>query len=414
MKQNTEKIPFTAYQKLVIFILAVTQFSVILDFMIMSPMGDMLMKDLALRPSQFGYAVSAYALSAGVSGLLTAGFADSFDRKKLLLFFYTGFIVGTFLCSLSGSYVMLLVARIVTGLFGGVIASVTMAIITDLFDIHHRGRVMSFVQMGLGGSQVLGIPISLALANMWGWRIPFLMVAVMAVVIAVLIFIKLRPVTHHLARQTDRSAVSHLIHTFTNKHYRIGFITTAFLSIGGYMMMPFGTAFAVNNLDISQVQLPWLFGISGVATLTALPLIGRLSDKVDKYKLFAAAAVWMMLVVLFYTRLSVSPLWVAITFNVLMMLGILGRMVPAGALTTGLPDMADRGAFMSINSSLQQIAGGVAAASAGLIVVQKSKTSPLENYDLLGYVMIVITLITMVLMYMVSEAVKRRLGEKTV
>ncbi len=414
MKQNTEKIPFSAYQKLVIFILAVTQFSVILDFMIMSPMGDMLMKDLALRPSQFGYAVSAYPLSAGVSGLLTAGFADSFDRKKLLLFFYTGFIVGTFLCSLSGSYVMLLVARIVTGLFGGVIASVTMAIITDLFDIHHRGRVMSFVQMGLGGSQVLGIPISLALANMWGWRIPFLMVAVMAVVIAVLIFIKLRPVTHHLARQTDRSAVSHLLHTFTNKHYRIGFITTAFLSIGGYMMMPFGTAFAVNNLGISQVQLPWLFGISGVATLTALPLIGRLSDKVDKYKLFAAAAVWMMLVVLFYTRLSVSPLWVAITFNVLMMLGILGRMVPAGALTTGLPDMADRGAFKSFNSSLQQIAGGVAAASAGLIVVQKSKTSPLENYDLLGFVMIVITLITMVLMYMVSEAVKRRLGEKTV
>lgn len=414
MKQAVEKVPFSSYQKLVIFILAITQFSVILDFMIMSPMGDMLMKDLALKPAQFGYAVSAYALSAGVSGLLTAGFADSFDRKKLLLFFYTGFIIGTFLCSISDSYVMLLAARIVTGLFGGVIGSVAMAIITDLFDIHHRGRVMSFVQMGLGGSQVLGIPISLALANAWGWRVPFLMVAVMAVVIALLIFFKLRPVTQHLEKQTDRKAISHLLHTFTNKHHRIGFITTAFLSIGGYMMMPFGTAFAVNNLGISQTQLPWLFGISGIATLTMLPLIGRLSDKIDKYKLFAVAAVWMMVVVLFYTRLSISPLWVAIAFNVLMMVGILGRMVPAGALTTGLPEMADRGAFMSINSSLQQIAGGVAAACAGMIVVQKDKFSPLENYDLLGYVMVVITIISMVLMYLVSEAVKRKLGEKTV
>ncbi len=377
-------------------------------------MGDMLMKSLALKPAQFGYAVSAYALSAGVSGLLTAGFADSFDRKKLLLFFYIGFIVGTFLCSISDSYVMLLAARIVTGLFGGVIGSVAMAIITDLFDIHHRGRVMGYVQMGLGGSQVLGIPISLALANAWGWRVPFLMVAVMAVVIALLIFFKLRPVTQHLEKQTDRKAISHLLHTFTNKHYRIGFITTAFLSIGGYMMMPFGTAFAVNNLGISQNQLPWLFGISGIATLTMLPLIGRLSDRIDKYKLFAVAAVWMMIVVLFYTKLSISPLWVAIAFNVLMMIGILGRMVPAGALTTGLPEMADRGAFMSINSSLQQIAGGVAAACAGMIVVQKDKFSPLENYDLLGYVMVVITIISMVLMYLVSEAVKRKLGEKTV
>jgi predicted MFS family arabinose efflux permease len=165
MKKDTAAIPFTGYQKIVIFILAITQFSVILDFMVMSPLGDMLMKSMNLQTSQFGLAVSAYAISAGISGLLTAGFADKFDRKKLLLFFYSGFIAGTFLCSMSNSYWQLITARIITGIFGGVIGSISMAILTDIFDIHHRGRVMGFVQMGFGASQVLGIPISLFIAN---------------------------------------------------------------------------------------------------------------------------------------------------------------------------------------------------------------------------------------------------------
>jgi len=168
MEPKVAKIPFTPYQKFAIFILAVTQFSVILDFMVMSPMGDMLMKSMNLQTSQFGLAISAYAISAGVSGLLTAGFADKFDRKKLLLFFYTGFILGTFLCSMANTYWLLIAARIITGIFGGVIGSISMAILTDLFDIHHRGRVMGFVQMGFGASQVLGIPISLFIANKWG------------------------------------------------------------------------------------------------------------------------------------------------------------------------------------------------------------------------------------------------------
>src|SRR3954470_22050530 len=161
MKKDAAKTPFSSYQQFVIFILAITQFSVVLDFMIMSPMGDLLMKVLALKPSQFGVAVSGYAFSAGIWGFLTAVFADRFDRKKLLLFFYTGFIVGTVLCGLSNSYHMLLVARIITGLFGGVIGSISLAIVADLFDIHHRGRVMGFLQIGFGASQVLGIPVGL-------------------------------------------------------------------------------------------------------------------------------------------------------------------------------------------------------------------------------------------------------------
>ena len=414
MKKATESIPFTPYEKFVVFILAITQFTVILDFMVMSPMGDMLMKSLSLQPRQFGLAVSAYAFSAGASGLLTAGFADRFDRKKLLLFFYTGFIAGTIFCGLANSYPLLVAARIITGLFGGVIGSIAMAIITDLFDIHHRGRVMGFVQMGFGASQVLGIPVSLFIANVWGWQAPFLMVAGLASVVVVLIFIKLQPVTRHLHLQQQRSALMHLWHTVAKRNYRIGFMATALLSIGGFMMMPFGSAFAINNLHITPHQLPFMFMVSGVSSLIVMPLVGRYSDKIDKFTLSAIASAWMALVVVLYTNLSVTPLWEVMLFNIAMIMGIMSRIIPASALTSSIPEMQDRGAFMSINSSLQQLAGGIAAAFAGLVVVQKSKTAPLEHYNTLGYIVVVISLVSVLLLYRVSRMVKSKLNEKKV
>lgn len=414
MKKDTTTIPFTPYQKFVIFILAITQFSVILDFMVMSPLGDMLIKDLGLSPSQFGLAVSAYAFSAGASGLLTAGFADRFDRKKLLLFFYCGFILGTIFCGLAKSYHLLVAARIITGLFGGVIGSISMAIVTDLFDIHHRGRVIGFVQMGFGASQVLGVPISLYIANLWGWQSPFLMVAGLATLIAFWIGLRLHPVNKHLLIKQDHSAFTHLLKTVSKKNYRIGFLATALLTIGGFMMMPFGSAFAINNLHVTTYQLPMMFMVSGLSSLVIMPLVGRLSDKIDKYKLFGVASLWMMVMVVIYTNLSTTPFFFVIFMNVLMMMGIMSRMVPSGALTTGLPEKQDRGAFMSINSSLQQIAGGIAAAIAGTIVVQKTKYSPLEHYNTLGYIMVVVSCVSLLTMYRVNLVVKRKLKEQKV
>jgi len=407
-------VPFTGYQKLIIALLALLQFTVVLDFLILSPLGDFLMKSLEISPAGFGLVVSAYAFSAGSAGLLAAGYSDKFDRKKILLFFYTGFIVGTFFCAMANSFWTLLAARIVTGLFGGVVGAISMAIITDLFALNQRGRVMGVVQMGFAASQVLGIPIGLFFANNWGWHSSFLMIVVLAIVIAGIILMQMKPIDKHLELQSDKNAFLHLWHTISNKNYQTGFIATAFLSVGGFMMMPFGSAFAVNNLKITQEQLPILFMVSGCASLIIMPLVGRLADKVDKFTIFAIAAVWMMIFVVVYTHLSATPLWLVMIFNVVMMIGILSRMVPAGALTTAIPEMRDRGAFMSVNSSLQQIAGGVAAAFAGLIVKQQDKFSPLQHYDTLGYVMVVISLLSVFLLYRVNLLVKRKLGEKKV
>ncbi len=403
-----QPITFTPYQKLVITLLALTQFTVILDFMVMSPLGDFLMKDLALKPKQFGIVVSVYAFSAGASGLLTAGFADRFDRKKLLVFFYVGFILGTLFCGLANSYPLLLAARLITGLFGGVIGSISMAIVTDLFPIEQRGRVMGFMQMGFAASQVLGIPIGLYLAHVWGWQSPFLMIVGVAIIIVVIILVKLQPVNRHLSVQHDRTALAHLLHTVAKRDYRIGFTATALLSIGGFMMMPFGSAFAINNLKITPAQLPLLFMVAGIGSLIIMPLIGKLSDKMDKFRLFAIASFYMMVFVVIYTNLGPQPLWLVMVFNVVMMAGLFGRMVPATVLTTAIPDMQDRGAFMSVNASLQQIAGGVAAAVAGMIVVQKTNFSPIEHYNTLGYLIVGITLIALWLMWRVDRMVKKR------
>ncbi|MES2113135.1 MAG: MFS transporter [Bacteroidota bacterium] len=412
MKTQTETIPFTGYQKLVVLILALTQFTVILDFMIMSPLGDILMKSMNLKPSAFGVAVSAYAFSAGITGLLTAGFADKFDRKKLLLFFYIGFTAGTVLCGLAHTYTVLLAARIITGLFGGVIGSISLAIITDLFALQQRGRVMGFVQMGFGASQVLGIPIGLYLAAHWGWEVPFFLTAGLAGLIVLAIMVKLKPVTAHLAVQRDKSAFLHLWHTVSKPDYRIGFAATALMSIGGFMMMPFGSAFAINNLGVTNHQLPILFMVSGLSSLVIMPLVGRLSDKISKFKLFAIASTWTMVMCVLYTNLSVTPFYLVVIFNVLLMMGVLSRMVPQQALISAVPDMEDRGSFMSINASLQQIAGGVAAAAAGMIVVQKTKFSPLEHYNTVGYVIVAISIFSILMLSRVSKLIDRKMKDK--
>ncbi|PPQ14306.1 MFS transporter, partial [Bradyrhizobium sp. AC87j1] len=227
---------FSRYQALLIALLAFTQFTIILDFIIMSPLGAILMPALDITAGQFGVAVSAYAFSAGISGVLAAGFADRFDRKRLLLFFYVGFTLGTMLCAAAQNYHVLLLGRIVTGLFGGVIGSVVLAIITDLFPLHLRGRVMGFVQTAFAASQVLGIPAGLFLANHWNWHVCFIAIVVVSIAAIAIIAFAMEPVDAHLKRKQDRNPFRHLIATIGQPRYTLAFFVTTLLATGGYML----------------------------------------------------------------------------------------------------------------------------------------------------------------------------------
>ena len=399
---------FTSYQKIIIFLLAILQFTIVLDFMILAPLGDILMKSMNMSTKQFGTVVSAYAISACISGIFAAGFADKFDRKKLLLFFYAGFILGTYFCAISYNYETLFIARIITGLFGGVIGSISMAIITDIFSINQRGKVMGFVQMAFGGSQILGIPIGLVLANYWSWHATFYMVLILAFILGIALVIKLKPLTEHLKLINNKNALQHLLQTIKKKDYRIGFLATALLSMGGFMIMPFSTAFIVNNIHIAQSQVAIIFFFTGIFSIIIMPIVGKLSDKFDKLMIFGIGTIIAIVMVVIYTHLSPVPIWLVIIVNIVLFIGIMSRMVPATALNSAVPDAYDRGAYMSINSSLQQFAGGIAALFSGLVVVQKSKNSPIENFDVLGYVMVVLMLMCFYFVFKVNVLLKKR------
>jgi len=399
-----EKI-FSRYDVFVIAVLSILQFTVILDFMVLSPLGAQLMKELSITTGQFSLVVSAYAISAGISGLLAAGFADKFDRKKLLLFFYTGFVAGTFLCGIAPDYQFLLIARIVTGIFGGVIGSISFAIITDLFRMEVRGRVMGFVQMAFATSQVMGIPAGLYLANNYGWHSPFLMIVGLSIIVGIIIILYLKPIDKHLSIQSETSALAHFGNIVSQSKYLKGFAATTLLATGGFMLMPFGSAFSVHNLGIAQEKLPMIYMITGVFSMISGPLIGKFSDKLGKYTMFVIGTVLSIVMVIIYCNMGITPIWLVIVLNSIMFMGIMARMISSSALMTAVPEPKDRGAFMGINSSVQQISGGIASGIAGLIVVQQTKESPLEHYDTLGYVVTVSMIITMILMYFINEFV---------
>ena len=406
MKGNTSV--FSPYEKFVIAVLATLQFTVVLDFMVLSPLGAVLMPKMDISTTQFGLVVSAYAISAGCSGLLAAGFADRFDRKKMLLFFYAGFVLGTVCCGVAGSYHFLLFARIVTGVFGGVISSICHAIIADTFRMEVRGRVMGSVQMAFAASQVLGIPIGLYLATAFDWHAPFLLIVAIALPVGAVIHLKLRPITAHLEAKGEKNAFLHLWRTASNAYYLQGFLATMLLATGGFMIMPFSSAFLVNNVGIEETRLSLIFFVTGLSALVTGPYLGKLCDRLGKYPLFVLGTLLSMVMVFIYTHLGPNPISFVIATNSVLWIGISSRMISSSALTSGVPEIKDRGAFMGINSSLQQISGGIASFVAGLIVYQPTKTAPLQHFDVIGNLTIGTMLLTMAMMYLID----RRVSEK--
>ena len=404
VKNAAPATPFTGYQKVVVGMLAFLQFAVILDFMLMSPLGAIIMPALHVTPVQFGHIVSVYAFAAGISGFLTAGFADRFDRKKLLLFFYTGFIAGTLWCGLATTYESLVAARIVAGAFGGVIGSIVLAITTDLFPPQMRGRVMGVVQTSFAASQILGLPIGIWLSGRWNWHVPFLALVVIGLIGGLFIALRMKPVDEHLKLHPEHSAFWHLFHTVTQPRYLLSFISVLFLATGGFMLMPFSSAFTVNNLGISLDSLPIIYLVTGIATIFAGPLVGKAADAIGKLRVFFVGTAIVIVMVLIYTHLGVSTLAVVTAINVVLFIGIFSRMIPFQALMTQVPAQTQRGSFNAINASISQLAGGLASLVAGHIVVTGAD-GKLQHYEIAGYVVIATALIVSFLMWRIQRAV---------
>ena len=406
--KQPSKATFSGEQKVVLAILAFLQFTIILDFMIVSPLGAIVMPALQISPHQFGFAVSAYAFSAAFSGIAAAGFADRFDRKRLLLFFYGGFILGTLLCALAPTYHALLAARIVTGLFGGVIGSIVMAIATDLFPLEVRGRVMGFVQSAFAGAQVIGLPAGIYFANKWNWHAPFFAIVAVALPAFFVIMAWMKPVDAHLSVASDRgSPWRHLATTLLDPRYTLAFAVTMILATGGFMLMPFGSAYIVNNVGLSMESLSTIYLVTGLFTVVTGPLIGMASDRIGKFRTFFAGTVLSIVMVAIWTNLGHATLATVVVVNVILFVGIFSRIIPSQALISAIPAPTHRGSFNAVGASLQQLSGGVASVVAGMIVVQEAG-GPLQRFDVVGDIVMATAAVSLVLMYFINRAVVAR------
>lgn len=270
---------------------------------------------------------------------------------------------------------------------------------------------MGFVQMAFAVSQVLGIPVGILLANHFGWHAPFWMISGFGIILGIVIGIFMQPITAHLTIKSAVNPFQHLVKTLSQSRYLLAFSATTLLATGGFMLMPFASAFTTHNLGIAIEKLPLVYGITGVFTMIFGPLAGRLSDKIGKFKVFCIGSVLTMIMGAIYTNLGITPFALVILVNVFMFLGVSSRIISASALMTAIPQPQDRGAFMSINSSVQQISGGIGSAVAGLIVVQTGNGT-LLHYNVLGYVVIIAMAITIVMMYLVNRMVNPQPGKK--
>ncbi len=404
---NQKTNPLTSYQIVLIVLFVFIIFTIVVDYMTLPALSAILLTKLQITTKEFGFVVSAYAFSAGTSAFLATGFSDRFDRKKLLLVYYGGFLLGMLLCATANSLIALIVARIVTGAFGGVVAAIIFAIVADLFQNDQRGRVMGFVQLAFAASLVAGLPLALFLATNFNWRLTYWIFFFLGILVFSVVLFKVNPINTHLDNATKDKLLTHSMHIIRNRDYWTVFINNIFLVLGDTMYMTFGSAYSTNNLGVGLDKLPLLYGAGGLATIVLSPLIGRLSDRYGKFRLFTIGTVLAIVLVAVYSNLTAVPFWLVVVLHTLLFIGINARMIASTALATVVPEKHDRGAFMALDSSFQQVAGGVAATAAGWIVFQAAD-GMIHGFPSLGLTVIGVMAITIGLMYLIHRIVQRR------
>jgi MFS transporter, DHA1 family, inner membrane transport protein len=368
-------------ERLLLGTLAAVQFTHVMDFMVMMPLGPQLMRVFDLTPGQFSYLVASYGLAAAVTGFLGGFVLDRFGRRRALLTLFGGFGLATLACALAPTYAALLAARTIAGGFGGVAGSVVVAMVGDVVPPERRGQAMGVVMTAFPLASVLGIPVALALAAAYEWHAPFFLLAALSVVVLVFARTTLPPlVPAHPPAAPWRQMRTILTAPVHHK----GLSMSAMLVFAGGCVIPFLAPAMVANVRLSEAQLPWIYFAGGLVTLFTNPWLGRLSDRHDKLRVLGVVTAAAGFVVLAITRLPVVPLGIAMAMTAAFMVTMSGRFSPAMAMLTNAVEARYRGGFMSVNSAVQQLASGVANVVAGLLVT-RTATGDLAGFENLGY-----------------------------
>lgn len=352
--------------------LAGIQFTNILDFMIMMPLGPALTTLFQISDAQFGMLVSAYTLAAGGSGLAASTYIDRFDRKRLLLTLYGLFALSTLACGLAPTYGSLMAARIAAGVFGGVLSALGQTIVGDVIPFERRGRAMGIIMTSFSLSTVAGVPLGLFLAAKFGWHLPFILIAVLSVLFMVFAQLSLPPLREHLAVQTHVSSWGRIRDAVADRNHQRAFVFSALLMFTGFTVIPYITIYMQTNVGMHAEQIPLIYLCGGVATLLSARVVGRLADSWGKYKTFRVMALFVLVPMVITTQLGPvatgwGMAWVLL-ITTLFFVFMSGRMIPGMAMLTSAASPAVRGTFMTLNSAVQSAAMGVAALVGGYII----------------------------------------------
>ncbi len=402
-------------EKLLLYTLATIQFTAIMDFMIVMPLGPQLMRLFDINPSQFGIIVSSYTFAAGFTGLVGAFFIDRFDRKTALLFNYIGFSIGTILCALAPTYEWLVAARIVTGLFGGVMGALVMSIVGDVVPEFRRATAMGIVMASFSVASIFGVPFGLFLANWAGWHMPFYFLGFMGLIVSGIIYKIVPSVNTHLTKERP-SPIQVLKNVFGSTPQVRALMFMFVLVLGQFSVIPYISPYLVANVGFPESNLTYMYLLGGCATIFTSPFIGRMADKYGKPKIFTIMALLSIIPLITTTHMPHAPVWVVLTFSTLFFVFISGRMVPSMALITSTVPPQHRGSFMSINSSAMQLGSGVASFLSGMVIA-KAPTGEILNYSFVGYGSVAFTLLAIFLALKikpVSQEIKVNTEEKKI
>ncbi|MCR9205680.1 MAG: MFS transporter, partial [Halobacteriovoraceae bacterium] len=385
-----------------ILILAAVQFAHMVDFVVLMPLGPTLMKSLDINPVQFGSLVSSYNFSAAGAGILFGAFADRFDRKSLMMVVLTGFLVGTFLCGMATTYTPLLLFRIFTGAFGGMLNGVIFAIISDIIPVERRGRAMGIVMSSFSVASVLGVPIGLAISDYFGWNSTFIFIASFTCVIWIMAQIVFPNLNDHVGKVKPQFFLQ-LKSLFRNRDYVRCFVFIFFVSGSMFLLIPYLSPYAVKNMGIETTQLKFMYLVGGLFTIITARIVGVFTDRVGAINMFLTVLAISFVPILLYTHSGPIRFVAYLALGTFFMTTVSGRMIPCMTMVSEVPDEGERGLFMSVLNSIRSTGSASMTFLAGFIITE-APTGELIGFDRTGYLAITLGLFTAVLAFKINKS----------
>ncbi|WP_408099009.1 MFS transporter [Peredibacter sp. HCB2-198] len=388
----TDDLAVLRKERFIVIILAAIQVAHILDFVIMMPLGPQFMRVFNISPVEFSTLVSAYTFSAGIVGFFGALYADHFDRKKFLLFNFSGFIIGTFMCAISPNFGALLAARIIAGAFGGVLNASVLSLVSDLIPYQRRGAAMGVVMSAFSISSILGVPTGLFIANAFDWHGAFYFICIVGLIFWIAAYFVLPSVKIKTEPRSFKSNLMNFKSILIQKDYIQAFTLTSTLGFGIFMIVPFISTYIVRNVGMPEDKLPLIYLVGGIGTIITARIVGKLCDKIGSYAVFRVTAVISIVPILLLTNLPAAPLWIALIVTSLFTMFGSARFIPAMTLVSAVVKPEERGTFMSLENASRQLSSGLASQGAGLIL-GSTAAGALTHYNVVGLVGVVTSIV---------------------